>query len=356
MIDEKCFTTEWINAKSQELQYNDKNLIEKVIRALSLLDMLATAGCPFFFKGGTSLMLILANAEHRLSIDIDILCLPETNIEDYLQEFSRNGFLNYSLIERKQAGKNVPKTHSKFFYQVAYQNDNKETSFILLDVLYEDCHYLSPRKVTIQNPFVEIQGTPQMVQVPSPDDILGDKLTAFAPETIGIPYYKKERLATLEIIKQLYDIGRLFEHVDNLEITSQSFRKIALVECGYRNLSNDLMVVYNDIRSTALNICTRGFIDKQKFDLLQKGIISIKSFMYKSSYKIENAITDAARVAYIITLIEHNKTEIQKYSGNTLDLTSITIGKSLTTKLNKLKITNSEAFYYWSLVDEILAR
>ncbi|MBR4690165.1 MAG: nucleotidyl transferase AbiEii/AbiGii toxin family protein [Bacteroidales bacterium] len=354
MIDAKCYTNEWITQKSLELNFNDKNLIEKVIRALSLLDMLATAGCPFYFKGGTSLMLILGETEHRLSIDIDILCPLGTNIEDYLKEFAQNGFLNYTLIERKQAGKNVPKSHSKFFYRVAYQNDNEETSFILLDVLYEDCHYIAPQKVEIKNPLIEIVGTPNTVQVPSVGDILGDKLTAFAPETIGIPYYKKERLATLEIIKQLYDIGRLFEHVDSLEITSESFKKIAKVECGYRNMPFDLKIICNDIRDTALNICSRGFIDKQKFELLQKGIISIKPFMYKTPYRIENAIVDASRVAYIITLIEHGISSVEKYSGNLSDIEEKTIGKTLTTKLNKLKISSPEAFYYWTLVEEMI--
>ena len=58
MIHKKCFTTEWIDQKSIELNYSDKNLIEKVIRAFSLLDMLASSGCPFHFKGGSSLMLL----------------------------------------------------------------------------------------------------------------------------------------------------------------------------------------------------------------------------------------------------------------------------------------------------------
>ena len=39
MINKECFTTEWIAQKSTELQYNDKNLIEKVIRAFSLLEI-----------------------------------------------------------------------------------------------------------------------------------------------------------------------------------------------------------------------------------------------------------------------------------------------------------------------------
>jgi hypothetical protein len=33
MISKECFTAAWIDEKSRELQYNDKNIIEKVIRA-----------------------------------------------------------------------------------------------------------------------------------------------------------------------------------------------------------------------------------------------------------------------------------------------------------------------------------
>ena len=56
MINKECFTTEWIEDKSKELNYPDKNIIEKVIHAFSLLDMLADSGCPFHFKGGSILL------------------------------------------------------------------------------------------------------------------------------------------------------------------------------------------------------------------------------------------------------------------------------------------------------------
>lgn len=88
MISEKCFGQEWISAKAMELRYPDKNVIERVVRAFSLLDMLARSGCPFVFKGGTSLMLLLQETGSRLSTDIDIICPPETNIETYLQEYA----------------------------------------------------------------------------------------------------------------------------------------------------------------------------------------------------------------------------------------------------------------------------
>lgn len=46
MIRKECFTKEWIEAVSNRFHYNDLNLIEKVIRAFSLLNMLSESGCP----------------------------------------------------------------------------------------------------------------------------------------------------------------------------------------------------------------------------------------------------------------------------------------------------------------------
>ncbi len=115
MISKECFTTGWIDQKSKELQYKDKNIIEKVIRAFSLLDMLAQSGCPFHFKGGSCLMLLLKNGRHRLSIDIDIICPPGTNIEQYLKSYKDFGFIDYKAVERIQRGTDIPKSHAKFF-------------------------------------------------------------------------------------------------------------------------------------------------------------------------------------------------------------------------------------------------
>ena len=86
MIKKECMTTEWIKSISVRNKYKDLYLIEKVIRAMSLLEMLKLSGCPFCFKGGSALMLILGESAHRLSIDIDIICPPGTNIELYLND------------------------------------------------------------------------------------------------------------------------------------------------------------------------------------------------------------------------------------------------------------------------------
>ncbi len=354
MISKTCFTTEWIEKVSKELHYNDKNLIEKVIRALSLLEMLAQAGCPFVFKGGTALMLILGESAHRLSIDIDIICPPGTQIEDYLKELPEFGFSKQELVERKHRGNEVPKSHSKLFYQIAYKNGSNEQSFILLDVLYEDLHYFQTKQIPIDTSFLQLEGEPLMVTVPSAEDILGDKLTAYAPNTTGIPYFKGERCCSMEIIKQLYDVGRLLEAVDDLNVTAQAFKKIAAIELSYRNLPDELAQVYDDIRQTSLCIATRGKLGEGQFELLQDGIQRIKSFMYKQNYHIEQAIADAARAAYLATLIEKGIDTIEKYSGNAAEVATLQIQPSLSNKLNKLKISNPEAYYYWAKTSELL--
>lgn len=355
MIKKECFTTEWIERVSSDLHYNDKNLIEKVIRALSLLEMLVDTGCPLVFKGGTALMLILGKSAHRLSIDIDVICPPGTNIEDYLKSFADFGFIDLELVERKQRDDaNIPKSHSKFFYQIAYRTDTDAQSYILLDVLYEDIHYFRTQQIAINCPFIRLEGEPLMVTVPSAEDILGDKLTAFAPNTTGIPYCKNGKSCSMEIAKQLYDVGRLFENISDLQITTQAFHKIAAVELSYRSLGTDIGQVFNDIRQTALCISTRGKNGEGDFNMIQDGIIRVKSFMYKQRYLIDNAIIDAARAAYLVTLIEKGITKVEPYPENPAVIKDLVIRSSLPNKLNKLKANLPEAYYYWAKTSEIL--
>lgn len=355
MISKECFTASWIDQKSKELQYNDKNIIEKVIRAFSLLDMLAQSGCPFHFKGGSCLMLLLKNGRHRLSIDIDIICPPGTDIEEYLKAYRDFGFIDYKSVERIQRGTDIPKSHSKFFYQVAFLDDSDRQESILLDVLNEDCHYEEVVEVPIEGPFLKIEGTPSIVKVPSVGDILGDKLTAYAPNTTGIPYFKKDRDCSMEIIKQLYDIARLFDEVDNLEITSRSFGRIAEVELSYRGLENNPKLIFEDVRQTSLCLATRGAEGNGDFNMLQRGVSRIKSFMFRGGYLIENAIVDAARAAYIATLLEKDITKIERYNGDPMSIASLDIQPTISNRLNRLKRQSPEAYFYWAKTSQLLS-
>ncbi len=82
MIDPQSRSLEWIEQASGLIpNIADTALVEKAIRALSLLESLVRSGCPFVFKGGTALMLHL-DTSRRLSIDVDIVCPPGTDIRD----------------------------------------------------------------------------------------------------------------------------------------------------------------------------------------------------------------------------------------------------------------------------------
>lgn len=287
MIRQECYTREWIQKVSKDLQYPDTNLIEKVIRAFSLIELLSSSGCPFIWKGGTALMLLLAGSRHRLSIDVDVICPPGTEIENYLKDFRRFGFLDVETIERIQRGTNIPKSHSKFFYRIAFREKDARPGSILLDVLYEDSYYNKVERVPVSSPFIELDDNPLLVSIPSVNDILGDKLTAFAPNTSGIPYFKGDKDCHLEIAKQLYDIGRLFDSMDDLPTVASAYDKIARVELSYRRMEENPSLSLQDTYETALCVSTRGLEGRGDFTALQNGISRLRSFMYLGKYQIE---------------------------------------------------------------------
>ncbi|MGN1232697.1 MAG: nucleotidyl transferase AbiEii/AbiGii toxin family protein [Candidatus Cryptobacteroides sp.] len=189
MISTESLSQEWLETVSKELGYPDKGLLEKAIRALSLLELLVKAGCPLCFKGGSSLLLLLRNTIHRVSIDVDIICPPGTDINLYLEGIRDYGFTRAVPTGREHPGGTVPVSHSKVFYEIAYNPMLSEAEgYIRLDVLYEDIQYSRVEMVPIEHPVLKTKGEPVMVKVPTKEDILGDKLTAFGPNSIGIPY------------------------------------------------------------------------------------------------------------------------------------------------------------------------
>jgi len=346
---------EWIDHVAALYPILNKTLIEKSIRAFSLLESLARSGCPFCFKGGTAIML-MTESSRRLSIDIDIICPPGTDVAKYVNTYATDyGFSDIQLTERKSAN-NVPKSHAKYFYQVSYVT-NTETDNILLDVLFEDLHYAKVVQHPIRSPFLKTEGEDVMVNVPSIADILGDKLTAFAPHTTGVPFFKGERDCSVDIIKQMFDVSSLLDIVDDLRLTTQTFNKFAEVELGYRD-KQDLTPkdVLQDAIDTALCISMRGLQTPDEFKHLSNGIKRLRSNVHSCKYNLDYAIVDASKAAYTAAMVMHEKTEIRKFSKSMAPvLAEMNIHKCLPTKLNKLKKTHLEAFYYWAMVDELLS-
>jgi predicted nucleotidyltransferase component of viral defense system len=344
MIAIESLTPEWLAEVSNKNNRADKILIEKVIRALLLLEGLVKIDLKFIFKGGTALMLLL-DSTRRLSIDIDIIASKDQPLEEKFEQLlSEHGFTSFKLQERKTKTA-IEKAHYKFFYHPVHRS-NLEEDYILLDILFEEPHYVKILDWPINSSFVKQNNEPLTVKVPCHEDILGDKLTAFAPNTTGIPYEKGGDLKTMEIMKQLFDIGSLLDVVTDTSIIAKTFEIFAKTEIGYRKCETDVNGVLEDVYETALHITTRGAEGKGDFNALNKGINQVKRFIFSENYHLDRAITDASKAAYIATalLVKHDK--LEKFTDPKV-VNELIIDQSFNSKLNKLKKGNPEAFFYW---------
>jgi len=344
MISKESLTIEWFEVVSSRNNKTDKILIEKVIRALLLLEGLSESEISFVFKGGTALMLMFGSTR-RLSIDIDIILPEKTELNSIFEKIiEKKWFTRYSEQERAPISK-IPKSHYKFFYNPVYRTSDAE-QYVLLDILYDKTHYENLISIKVDSTFVQQEGPPAGVTVPSFDDILGDKLTAFAPNTTGIPYQKKGHSQTMEIIKQLYDIGYLFDEAISLSIVSKTFNEYVGVESGYKGIDSKPEDVSDDIFQTSLLLSTRGLEGEGEYEALIAGISQIKQFIFSEAYHIEKAIIHSAKAAYLAVAIAKKLTGLERYK-EPLQIKDWNIDQPYYTRLNKLKKSNPEAFFYW---------
>ena len=237
MIKEKCFTEEWLDAfkKQKDHKRIDKIILEKMIYALHLLEQLKSNGLDFVFKGGTSLVLLLDEG-NRFSIDIDIISNTRRgDLESILNKVVESShFIEWKLDEQRSYQPGIPKAHYKFTFPTKLHGSGT----VLLDALIDDPVYPELTKKPVAAKWIETDEV-VMISVPTIDSITGDKLTAFAPNTIGIPYFKgKDRQPfSMEICKQLFDLSKLFEKIENMEVVYASFYAFAEQEIKYRKES-----------------------------------------------------------------------------------------------------------------------
>ncbi|MEQ6121519.1 nucleotidyl transferase AbiEii/AbiGii toxin family protein [Reichenbachiella sp. MALMAid0571] len=353
MISKDSLHIDWITKVSSANRKADKILVEKVIRALMLLEGLVKQNLDFVFKGGTALMLILDSSK-RLSIDIDIIIenKPKNLENTFMALLEEQDFSRFELQERKTST-NIHKAHYKFFYQPIHKTQVGEES-ILLDILFEKVGYSKVNQIPIISKFVITEGDSIQVNVPSIEDILGDKLTAYAPNSTGIPYFKGETSMSMEIMKQLYDIGNLLDIAKDGALVRKTFENFASTELEYRNQSKlTVSNVLEDIQQTSLCLVSRGVEGKGDFDHLQNGIQRVSRFIFSESFHIDRAITFASKAAYIAALIKAGKAEIEKFK-NPVIMKDWTIGEPFWPRLNRLKKSNPEAFFYWYKIFELV--
>jgi len=353
MIKKKCFENDWITNKHKELKA-DPILIEKAIYAFELLGSLIDNDVKLIFKGGTGLMLIVPELK-RLSIDIDIL--NESDSESLSNAFNRitkEGVFNRWEEDKRTLNYKIAKKHFKFFYN---SSTEKRESYILLDIVQSNYSFLNTTEKSINLPLFEVEKEIK-VKVPTINSYFGDKLTAFAPKTIGIPYGKNK---SMEIIKQLFDLGILFDHITSLKEISQIYKKISKTEASYRDINTPINIFLDDSINASFLICQLDFrksiIDNYTKEL-REGIRRIKSYIVGGKYSLLNAKEDASKVACLASLIRDDRLDI--------DIKKIKLDKKYLDKikdvdlpedfniLNKLKVISPESFYLWAVATKII--
>ena len=365
MIKEHCFSEEWLDKFKIQKGHRkiDKIILEKMIYALHLLERLKENGLDFVFKGGTSLVLLLEEG-NRFSIDIDII--SKTNKEDLEVILNKvidtSRFTEWKLDEHRSYQPDVPKAHYKFFFNTKLTGSGT----ILLDILIEDSIYPELIERPVATKWIETDDE-TMVTVPSIDSITGDKLTAFAPNTIGIPYFKGKdnQSFSMEICKQLFDLSKLFEQIENMENLAASFKVFAEQEISYHNNENTNSnltpeAVLQDTIDTCLIIAKRGAgseDEKKKFTELQRGIRAIGSgFLMSGNFRIDDAIPASSKIAYLAAkILMKDLSPIDYYEDQDIKDWNIEIPNW--NFLNRLKRQpDKSGFYYWYKTIELLEK
>jgi len=352
MISKECFSSDWIQNIRQKIGKVDPTLLEKTIYAIELFGQLCENRVDFVFKGGTSLLLLIPQWG-RFSTDIDIVC--EESEEKLHHVFdtiikSKN-FTRWAENPRKPSG--VPKKHFKFFYQSVI---NQREDYVLLDLLNESYSFQDIQTVKIKIDYVKISNAVS-VKIPSLNWLIGDKLTAFAPNTIGI-LYKSDK--ALSIMKQLYDLGELFPFVTDIQSISDSYHTFLGFQNKYLSTSFSDQETLADTLEACYLICQidlKSSIENHYTSILREGVNKINSHLISKKYTLNDSKIAASRTALLATILTNSQ---YKFVKNYIKFEPEDINQFQTyelrnqyQRLNRLKYILPEAFYYWHLISKL---
>ncbi len=244
-----------------------------------------------------------------------------------------------SCEEQVRVGRNdIEKRHFKFIYQSPLQ---RREFYILLDILFAEVPYVETVQKEIKNDLIIVEEPKMFVTVPSIECILGDKLTAFAPHTTGIPLGVGK---ALEIAKQLFDVATLLAEMENQHIVQKTYDRVVREELAYRGLEITKEDVLWDTIHTCLNIISRGNFDSQDYAEYMRGIKSVDTHILTMSYSGEVAMCQACQIMYFVTCMLKGKEYIKIENPENYIDCNITDRKYK--NLNKMKKQKLEAYGY----------
>lgn len=357
MFAPECLTKDWI-VKEARRQGTQAVVLEKSIHALLLVGRLRQVGLDFVFKGGTSLMLHF-NTARRLSIDVDIASLePLEKVQEALSEVCDGApFLQWSHQQWRDS-ENPP---TKYF-QVNYTSAlDDSTAAVQLDVLEVANAYSVVEEKIIRTDFLKVV-TEVAVRIPTVDCLLGDKLAAFAPSTIGILYQPTHKITgepteprPIRVMKQLFDVGELLIHAKEPGLVDETYRRHFAHQNGYRGGGFTLEQALNDSVDAAYQLSQidlKPVIENEKTTFFRQGHGRINTHLIGARYTLQDAKNSAARAALLATAIRTGQLE-GVLGPIVLPSTDVLRGQRITgtwDKLDRLRNVSAEAFHRWYLV------
>ena len=321
MIDKKNFEKEYLSELINKYPIVDSTKMEMTIFAFGLLDELIRSGLPLIFKGGTSLLLLLDKPQ-RVSTDIDIIVPPTIDFDKTFERVKNR----FPFFEGEERGKTPNKYFRHFYFSFKGPISKKECR-VNLDVVFEDNPYPRLVEKELSLPLFKTIGTKTFVSIPSPEALLGDKLTAFAPTTIGVNPFAtslgKEIDNRLQVMKQFYDIARLYDVITNIEDVLISYKRCSEFENIFRNTNYSMKETLLDTFNHSAEIASMGLWNKQSnfySNVVRPGTMGLTTNIFDGKYNQLNAAKDAAKIMYLCAclLTDHNlnaKYE-EQYKGN----------------------------------------
>jgi hypothetical protein len=353
MISPLCFQREWILRQVKATGSGNPVMLERAIVALQLLGHLVEAGLPLQFKGGTSLLLRLSPIR-RLSIDVDIVtqATPEQVIA-VLEAVSKLVPFAGFAHDPKRDKDLPPKKHYRVFYPSAVEGKRVH---ILLDVLFEPAVTPHCEPVVIVTPFI----TPERevrVPVPTVNSLLGDKLTAFAPRTIGILHDERRRT---DIAKQLFDVAALFDAATDLPMAAEVYTTIHARQLVYRQATYTLAETLGDTIDSGFLYSQLDLPDGVETEhglFLHAGVTKLQGHLVNLPFRRDEARIAAGKAACVAAWIQRRPgtpiAELRFQMDRAAELRDQEI-QAPWAALNRLKGANPEAFHYWLLAQKIL--
>lgn len=210
--------------------------------------------------------------------------------------------------------------------------------------------------------------TPQSVQVPSIDCLLGDKLTAFAPATVGVLYQPQPRNPggkmpdpkPIRVLKQLFDVGELFPLATDLGSVSTTYDRLFAVQNEARGGQFERETALDDTIDAAYwtsQLEIRKQEHNEKTDFLRAGIQSLDSHVIGPVFDIPSAKIPASRAALMAALLRSGKLDADLNDLRTVPEPTQLLELPLDGRFERLitlRKISLEAFYYWHLAGTIL--